>query len=365
MTGGANDWSPIYGGDGFQPLVDPTNNNIIYAQSQYGNIGKSTNGGASFNNATTGISGGDRKNWDTPLVFDPNDSNILYTGTQRVYKTTNGAGNWTAISPDLTNGSGGGNLNYGTIISIDVSPFNSGKIIIGTDDGNVWITQDGGASWNNVSGSLPNRWVTKVLASRLDPNKFYITLSGYRYGEYEGHVYATSNNGNSWVDISVSLPDIPVNDIVQDGDGKLFLATDIGVFGSGNGGSLWEPITNGIPTVVITDMHIHEPSNYLYAASYGRSIFKLDISQVVLTSSEVEEKTVQIVPNPASEFVIIQSLVAFEGNVTIYNQLGAQMLSEPFSGTTKTLSVGNLPTGMYFVTLASENKKVTKKLIIK
>ncbi|MEZ4778941.1 MAG: T9SS type A sorting domain-containing protein [Flavobacteriaceae bacterium] len=364
LTGGTNDWAPIYGGDGFQPLVDPTNNNIIYAQSQYGNIGKSTNGGASFNNATTGISGGDRKNWDTPLVFDPNDSNILYTGTQRVYKTTNGAGNWTAISTDLTNGSGGGNLTFGTIISIDVSTLDSNRIIVGTDDGNVWITQDGGANWTHVSSSLPNRWVTKVLASRLDANKFYVTFSGYRYGADEGHVYATNNNGNSWVDISVSLPDIPVNDIVQDMDGKLFLATDIGVFGSGNGGSLWEPIANGMPTVVVTDMHIHEPSQYLYAASYGRSIFKLDISQVVLSFSNFEEKTVQIVPNPASEIITIQLESPLEGEIIIYNQVGAQMLSEPFSGTNKTLSVSNLPTGLYFVTLTSGTKKVTKKLLV-
>ncbi|MCB0457147.1 MAG: T9SS type A sorting domain-containing protein [Flavobacteriaceae bacterium] len=365
LTGSANDWNAIYGGDGFQPLVDYNNSNIIYALSQYGNIGKSTNGGASFNNATAGISGSDRKNWDTPLVFDPDDSNLLYTGTQRVYKTTNGAGNWTAISPDLTNGPGGGNLNFGTIISIDVSTLDSNKIIVGTDDGNVWITQDSGANWNNVSGSLPNRWVTKVLASRLDANKFYITFSGYRYGEYEGHVYVTNNNGNNWTDISSSLPDIPVNDIVQDIEGKLFLATDIGVFGSGSGGSLWEPLTNGMPTVVVTDMHIHEPSQYLYAASYGRSIYKIDISQVILNSQAFEESSWRVFPNPASDVVTIQLPSAVEGEISIYNQLGAQLLSESFSGVSKTLSVANLPTGLYFVALTSGAKKVTKKLIVK
>ena len=151
LSGSTDDWGIIYGGDGFQPLVDPNNTNVIYALSQYGNIGKSTNGGASFNNATTGISGGDRKNWDTPITFDPQDSQVLYTGTQRVYKTTNAAGNWSPISPDLTDGDGGGNLTFGTITSISVSPEDQNLIYVGTDDGNVWRTDDGGTNWINIS----------------------------------------------------------------------------------------------------------------------------------------------------------------------------------------------------------------------
>lgn len=366
LTGSTGDWEHIYGGDGFQPLVDENDTNVIYAESQYGNIGKSTNGGASFNGATSGISGGDRKNWDTPITFDPQDSQILYTGTQRVYKTTNGAGNWTAISPDLTNGSGGGNLTYGTIISIDVSPLNSNIIIVGTDDGNVWTTQDGGANWDNVSSSLPNRWVTKVLASKINSNRFYVTFSGYRYGADEGHVYLAMDNGNTWVDLSTTLPDIPVNDIVQADNGRLYVATDIGVFGSANGGTSWEPLSNNIPNVVVTDLHIHEPSDYLYAASYGRSIYKIDLSQVVLASNvSLESLDFIIFPNPASQNVTIQSQLSLDGKVTIYNQLGAELFSENMVGNTKLIEISGLQKGLYFVTISSKNRKVTKKLIVK
>lgn len=366
LTGSSGDWEHIYGGDGFQPLVDENDSNVIYAESQYGNIGKSTNGGSSFNGATSGVSGGDRKNWDTPITFDPQDSQILYTGTQRVYKTTNGAGNWTVISPDLTNGSGGGNLTYGTIISIDVSPLDSNKIIVGTDDGNVWITQDGGANWDNVSSSLPNRWVTKVLASKINSNRFYVTLSGYRYGADEGHVYLALDNGSSWVDLSTSLPDIPVNDIVQADNGSLYLATDVGVFGSANGGTTWEPLGVNIPNVVVTDLHIHEDSSYLYAATYGRSIYKIDLSQIILdNNSNIDSSNWLIFPNPASEYVTIQSQSSIEGKISVFNQLGAQLLSENISGNTKELHISNLPKGLYFVTISSENRKVTKKLIVK
>ncbi|MEZ4816370.1 MAG: T9SS type A sorting domain-containing protein [Flavobacteriaceae bacterium] len=362
QTASEDDWHAIYGGDGFQPLVDHDDTNIIFAEIQNGFLGKSTDNGITFTNIGTF---GARRNWNTPICFDPYDSEIIYYGAERLFKSINGANNWTSISPDLTNGHGGTNLVFGTITTIDVSRLDTNKIIVGTDDGNVWITQDGGANWTHVSESLPNRWVTKVLASRLDPNKFYITLSGYRYGAEEGHVYVTNNNGNNWTDISSSLPDIPVNDIVQDMDGKLFLATDIGVFGSGSGGSLWEPLTNGMPTVVVTDMHIHEPSQYLYAASYGRSMYKIDISQVVLSSQAFEESSCQVFPNPASDVVTIQLPSVVEGEISIYNQLGAQLLSESFSGTSKTISVNNLTAGLYFVTLTSGAKKVTQKLIVK
>ncbi|MEZ4874633.1 MAG: T9SS type A sorting domain-containing protein [Flavobacteriaceae bacterium] len=357
QTGSAGDWQIIYGGDGFQPLADPANTNTIYAQYQYGSIGKSINNGGSFTNATTGISNGDRKNWDTPLVFDPNNSQILYTGTQRVYKTTNGAGNWTAISSDLTNGPGGGNLTFGTVTSIDVSALNSNKIIVGTDDGNVWITQDGGANWNNVSSSLPNRWVTKVLASKTNPNRFYVTLSGYRYGADEGHVYVSSNNGNSWADLSATLPDIPVNDIVQGANGRLYLATDVGVFGSANSGTSWESMDANIPNVVVTDLFIDEATDYLYAASYGRSIYKIDLSQVVLSKNEVNGLAqITLFPNPTSEYLTIQSPFTLEGrSLKIYNQLGAQIFEDSLiQEAQNNLCSGNLLTGLYFVTVSSE-----------
>ena len=276
-TGGLSNWNIINGGDGFQPLVDATNTNVIYALSQRGNFVKSTNNAASFSGATSGIAGADRKNWDTPVTFDPNNSQTLYYGANRLYKTTNAAGSWTAISPDLTNGSGGGNNVYGTITTIDVSPLDSDVIYVGTDDGNVWVTQNGGTDWTNISVGIPNRWVTKVLADRDNVNRVYVTLSGYRYGEDDGNIYGSNNQGQSWGAIGESLPDIPVNDIVKDANGKFYVATDIGVFGAGTGDYNWEIIAGNLPSVIITDLHIHEPSNVLYAATYGRSIYKLDL----------------------------------------------------------------------------------------
>lgn len=362
-TGGLNNWQAIYGGDGFQPLVDPSNTNVIYALYQYGNLGKSVDNGASF---TSYGSRGARNNWNTPIVFDPNDSQILYYGANQLYKTTNAAANWNVVSPDLTNGPGGGNLTYGTITTIDVSSFDSNKIITGSDDGNIWLTTDAGDNWMKISEGLPNRWVTKVLTSSIDPETIYATLSGYRFASNEGHVYVSHNNGTSWQDLSTNLPDIPVNDIVQDMNGRLFIATDVGVFASGNGGGIWEPLDNGLPTIVVTDMHIHEASQYLYVATYGRSAYKLDLSAVLLGSSEESiAAKFSIVPNPADTYFNLELSEVYTGQVKIYDRSGSLVYKEELRNSEQIINVATLSAGLYFVTVEAAQGIGTKKLLIR
>ncbi len=367
-TGGLNDWSAIFGGDGFQPLVDADNTNVIYALSQNGNLGKSTNDGASFSSALNGIPGADRNNWDTPIAFDPNDSQTLYYGTQRLFKTTNAAGNWTAISPDLTNGSGGGNLTFGTIISISVSPFDSQRIYVGTDDGNVWVTPDGGTIWNNVSSGLPDRWVTSVYASPIDTDVVYITLSGYRYGEDNGHVYMSENAGTSWVDIGTGLPDIPVNDIIMDRFANLYLATDIGVLASLDDGTTWEVLGDNMPAVVVTDMHIHESDELLYAATYGRSVYKLDLSSNPLsTETSVIAEDISVYPNPASDHVnIVLSDSAENVSVELYDTMGRIVIDKVTSEENRIkINISGIASGVYYLKIYVAKRNVVKKLIIK
>ncbi len=361
-TGSLDDWQPIFGGDGFQSLVDPTNTSVIYALSQNGNLGKSVNDAASFQILPQP---GARKNWDTPILLDPANSETLYYGANQLYRSTNGGGSFTAISPDLTNGPGGGNLTFGTIISFDVSTLDSDTIIVGTDDGNVWITQDGGANWNNVSGSLPDRWVTKVLADREDVNSFYVTFSGYRYGDDTGHVYRTSDAGNNWIDLSTALPDIPMNDIVKDSYGNLFLATDVGVFASDDNGANWAPFGDNMPPVVVTDMHIHEGDEYLYAATYGRSAYKVDIADDVLNVTDTAFKTsVVLHPNPASEIVNItlqEGSASFQ--LSVYDALGRTVIPVQ-ERTVGALDISSLSSGIYYVAILQEGKKAVKRLIV-
>ena len=368
QTGGLSDWNIIYGGDGFQPLVDPTNTNVIYALYQYGALGKSTNNGNSFSNATNGISGGDRNNWDTPITFDPSNAQTLYYGTNKLYKTTNAAANWSAISPDLTDGPHSGNLTFGTITTISVSPLNNEIIFVGTDDGNAWVTQNGGSNWTDISAGVPNRWVTKILASREDPNTVYLTLSGYRFGEDVGHVYKSTDSGNNWSDISTSLPDIPVNDIEQDSFGNLFVGTDIGVLATKDEGVTWNVLGENLPSVVITDLHIHEGSQFLFAATFGRSSYKIDISDDILSLAENSfSSEVKVFPNPASDFVTITlKNTANTLSLDIYDVMGRLVKQQSLdSKKEQRISVEDFQAGIYYLKISQGKKQTTKKLIVK
>src|SRR5213078_4107563 len=158
-TGSLNDWSNVIGGDGFEVLVDPRSTQVIYAESQFGALSRSTDGGATFRSATSGLSG--RLGWKTPLAIDPASTgtgltSTVYIGSHMLFKSTNSAGSWTAISGDLTNGNQGtGGVVFGTITTIAVSPTNRNTIYIGTDDGNVWVTRDAGATYTRLDAALP------------------------------------------------------------------------------------------------------------------------------------------------------------------------------------------------------------------
>jgi photosystem II stability/assembly factor-like uncharacterized protein len=367
-TGGLNDWSAIFGGDGFQPLVDEDNTSVIYALSQNGNLGKSTNDGASFSSALNGIPGADRNNWDTPIAFDPNNSQVLYYGTQRVYRTTNAAGNWTAISPDLTNGSGGGNLTFGTIISIEVSPFDSDLIYVGTDDGNVWRTDDGGSNWINLSATLPDRWVTKVKVNPIETDKVYVTFSGYRYGEDLGHVYYSEDRGDTWIDMTTNLPDIPVNDIEISFFAGILLATDIGVMQVDTEGGNWQPFGENMPSVVVTDLHYAASDigfKTLYAATYGRSAYKIFTGE--LGTEDIFSGKIIVYPNPAEDHVNIAIPKTIgKVSVIIYNTMGRAVTKTINSEKNRIgLDISGVASGLHYVKISIGEKSIVKKLIIK
>jgi len=286
-SGALDDWLRIYGGDGFYVLVDPVDNQYIYAESQRGGLVRSTNGGLSFLNARTGIDGNDRNNWNSPLEMDPNQSEILYFGTQRVYKSTNRAVSWLPISPDLSDGDPPGGLTFGTVTTIAAAASNGLTVYAGTDDGHVWVTQDGGTAWTDISSDLPDRWITRVATDPNDATIAYVTLSGYREDDPLPHVFRTENAGASWTNISGNLPEAPVNDIVVDPEqtSTLFVASDVGVFVK-KGASDWEAAAAYLPNVPVLDLKIHPPTRQLLAGTFGRSMYTLDISIPCITPAE-------------------------------------------------------------------------------
>ncbi len=345
-TGALNNWTSIVGGDGFYTLVDPTNNAYVYGESQYGAMQRSTNGGGSFSGGTSGISGTDRQNWNTPFVFDPSNPVNMYYGSNRLWKSTNRAVSWTVISPDLTNGVTAGNLVWSTITTIAVAKSNANVIYVGTDDGNIQVTTNGGANWTKVSTSLPKRWVTRVAVDPVNPAVAYATVSGYRWDEYLPHVYKTTNTGATWTDISSNLPGAPVNDIVLDPvkkDSTYYVASDVGVYYTTDAGTSWSTVGDSLPNVPITDLTIHAPSKILVAATFGRSMWKLDLNQVSVTavknnSSAMVQQKMEVYPNPFSK----ETTIAFN------NDKEQNVKVEVFDLTGRSVAVlfdGSLPEG--------------------
>ncbi len=377
LTGNLNDWSMIYGGDGFYVLVDPSNNNYVYAESQYGGFGRSTNGGYSFTYGLNGVSGSDRFNWNTPYIIDPTNPATLYLGSHRVYKTTNRAVSWTPISPDLSNGPPGGNLIYGTITTLAAAPSDPNIIYAGTDDANVWVTLNGGTNWTNISYSLPERWVTRVAVDPYDAMIAYVTLSGYRYDEYLPHVFRTTDAGTSWQDISSNLPEAPVNDIIVDPDkaGRLYVGTDIGVFYTDSLGLSWGYLGTAMPNSPITDLVLHNPTRTLIAATYGRSMYSIDLSGITETKEELTSVKgfilYQNYPNPFNPVTSIRYAISSMQFVIlkVYDVLGNEietLVSEENSAGNYEITwfAENLTSGIFFYQLKAGSFVETKKMTL-
>jgi photosystem II stability/assembly factor-like uncharacterized protein len=322
MTGSIDDWSVIYGGDGFYCLVDPTNPNRIYVESQYAGLGYSTNGGASFQSGrTSGFGTGDRTNWNTPIAMDINNPLTLYAGTYRVYKTTNGMASWTAISSDLTRGQNG---RIGTLTTIAVAESDPAVIYTGADDGTVSVTQNGGTTWTNITGNLPVRWVTRVSVHPDSANVAYVTQSGYLQDDFQSHIHKTTDFGETWNAIGLSLPDIPVNDIIIDPDLSpyLYIATDVGVMASPDGGTSWTVLGEALPESPVHDLTLHSPARTLLASTHGRSAFTFDLASL----TEVPEVAASVprtylllsnYPNPFNPGTDIEYRMTESGRVTL------------------------------------------------
>jgi len=314
--------------------------------------------------------------------MDPNNNNTLYYGTDRVYRTTNGANLWTAISPKLTDGIPGTRL--GTVSTIGVSPVLSGVIWAGTDDSHVWYTVDGGINWTDVSASLPYRWVTRVIPDPQSETTAYVTFSGLKWQDPQSHVFKTTDLGNSWTDISSNLPDAPVNAFAVDliNTNLLFVGTDLGAYFSRNGGLSWIYISSDFPMVSVYDMKIHPTGHFLVLGTHARSMYKMNISNLAQVESDrkpeiiSEYKLNQNYPNPFNPNTNIQFTIpkADHVKIRIYNisgQLISEIVNNEFSAGTHfvewngTNSSGNkIASGIYVYTLETENKRIAKKLTL-
>ncbi len=317
------DWKSLYGGDGMYCVPDPDDPNTLYTEAQFASMSRvdvRTRRSVSIRPREQGL----RFNWNTPIVISPHNSKILYTGAQKVFRSVNRGDSWTAISGDLsTNDSDKlkGNVPHCTIVSLAESPVKAGTVWAGTDDGNVWVTQDGGANWSQVNANIPdapkNWWVSRIEPSHFAAGTAYVTITGYRENDFRPLVYKTTDFGKTFVSIAGNLPNEPVAVIREDNlnQNLLVVGTELGAYLTLDGGKTWAKFTNGVPTVPVQDAIIHPRDGDLILGTHGRGILIGSIAPFRQLDADTLSKDLYLFrPNPALIFDPISDSIGFEGD---------------------------------------------------
>lgn len=282
-------WTHVTGGDGMECIVDYSNANIMYSSSQYGNLYKSTNGGASFNGITGSI--GDQGAWVSPYTLDPVNSNTIYLGYDQIWKSTNGGNTWNSIP----------GFNAGTNLkSLVVAPSNNSYIYAATDN-TIYKTTNTGSSWTNITNGLPGNAITYISVHNTNPNILWVSLSGYTNGQ---KVYKSTNGGSSWTNVSGNLPNIPVNCVVYENgtNNGIYVGTDMGVYYKNDDLFQWQMYMDGLPRVIVNELEIQYNSGKIRAATYGRGIWESDLFVTTPPTAQFYSPDTVICPNNCATF---------------------------------------------------------------
>lgn len=416
------DWFRIGGGDGFYVQVDPTDHNTIYVESQNGNVqrldlrtGRSVSirpraararqeprpgtdsqaqqrrpqGFGGFGvpptaNIVPEPPAGEqyRFNWNTPVHISSHNPRTIYVGANKLFKSVDRGDTWTG-SPDLTKqidrnkltimGAAGheamaskndGTVNYGNITTIAESPVLPGVLWVGTDDGNVQLSRDGGATWTNVAPNIhgvPDKYqVSRVEPSRFEAGVCYVALDGHRSDDLKPYVFVTRDYGVSWKSLAAGLPVGNVNVIREDPKNRdlLYLGTEFALYISLNGGAEWKRFMTGLPIVRIDDILVHPRDNDLIVGTHGRGVFIVDDITPLqqLTEKALEADVHLFEARAGTQLLQDVTLSRYSGGAK--NFRGAN----PESGTAISYFLKSAPTGEVKITVSDITGKVVRNL---
>lgn len=325
------------GGDGFYSRVDPKDPNTIYANMQNGGMvrfDRRTGERVSIQPQPAKGDPAARWNWDAPVIISPHSNTRLYFGSQRLYRSDDRGDSWRAVSPDLTRNLDRNTLPlmgkiwpidaiqknvstalYDNISSIAESPKQEGLIYVGTDDGLLQITEDGGKNWRKMekpAGVPEDAYVQRITASQHDAGTVYVAYENHQNGDFKPYLIKSSDKGKSWVNISGNLPDRGgVYAIAEDyKDPKLlFAGTEFGLYFTKIGGEKWIPLRNGLPTIMVRDLTIQKQMDDLVIGTFGRSIYILD------DYSPLREATAETLNKESALFPVKTALSYIPGSI--------------------------------------------------
>ena len=308
------DWTALAGGDGFYVLFDPSDRDTFYAESQQGEVHRINLQNGEMRRLRPQPAEGQplyRFNWNSPMIMSRNKPGVIYLGGNCVFRLTDRMEKYSVISPDLTRNepgrttaAGSGAENYGTVFSLAESPKRAGLLWAGTDDGRLWVTENEGGKWTELTDNLPElargQWVSRIETSQLDANVAYVATNGYRTGDDRPSILRTADLGKTWQSVTGDLPPADPVEVVREDPVNprlLYAGTHFGVFASFDQGEHWVRIGD-VPSVRVDDIQIHPRTSDLVIATHGRSIAILD------DSVPFREFTPEIAANPAHLFSV-------------------------------------------------------------
>ncbi len=346
-----SDWIMTNGGDGFQTRIDPTDPNIIYAESQNGGLvryDKRTGERVSIAPMEGKGIESQRYNWDSPLIISPHSHTRLYFAGHKLFKSDNRGDDWKVISGDLSRGIDRNTLPvmgkvwgpdaiakhqstalYGNASALSESPKKQGLIYIGTDDGLIQITENDGGSWRKVDeipGVPKNAYVQRVLASLHDANTVYALINNHQNGDFKPYIVKSTDAGRTWTSIKGNLPERgSTYAIAEDhvNPNLLFVGTEFGAFFTVDGGAKWTQLRAGLPVIAVRDIAIQREMNDLLLGTFGRGIYVLDnYAPLRQVSAATMQQASALMP-------VADALMFVRSNSTFASSQGASFYTAP------------------------------------
>jgi photosystem II stability/assembly factor-like uncharacterized protein len=289
-------WIDIGGGDGSAIAVDTREDvDIVYIASQFGaHQARDQKTGRVY--SARPREAGTRANWVSPIILSSFHQDIVYVGFNKLFRSFDRGKSYKAISPDLTKNKIQGDVPHSTLKDISESPIRFGLIYCGADDGRMTMTPDGGFTWNDIPTPQPDKWISRVVASRYNENTVYVAQNGYRDDDWKAYLWKSTDQGKTWTSIVANLPDEPINVVREDSKNKdiLYVGTDMGVYVTFDGGKSWESLHGGLGHLPVHDMVIQEREYELVIGTHARGAFILPLKQLEAVTKELRNTELDI-----------------------------------------------------------------------
>lgn len=347
-------WSDVTGGDGTDCAIDYTNDNIQYGGYVYGQLFRTTDAWQTQTTISNNIPGTPQGAWITPFEIDPVTPATIYAGYDKVYKSTNKGNSWTAISPTLTTRK----LN-----TLQVAPSNTQHIYAANWD-TLFSSTNGGGNWYADPVALSNAFITGIAINPNNDDNIWISLSGYANGQ---KVIVSYNGGLSFSNYSGSLPNLPINCIIYENNtaNGLYVGTDVGIYYRDDNTGDWIPFSNQLPNVPVADLDISYNDGKLWAGTFGRGLWKSDLFSASANIAENDVfENVSVYPNPAKDLLTIKSIKEIE-QIKLMNGIGQILFDEKYENNTAMVNIDlkNYPPSVYTLVAIIDGKIKSYRVI--